>query len=77
MKKKYVKPEARLVKFELSEGIAACGVKLYMNLTEENSCPRNPIFQEFALTGDSAQCQSNPLTGYCYFTSTSNLLMNS
>lgn len=76
MKKKYVKPEARLVKFELSEGIAACGVKLYTNLTE-NSCPRNPVFEGFALAGDQESCQSYPLEGYCYFTSTSNLLMNS
>jgi hypothetical protein len=68
MKKKYVKPEAHFVKFELSEAIASCGVQLYQNHVE-NSCVKNGIFDAFSLTGDKS-CDV-PLNAYCYFTATS------
>ena len=69
MKKKYVKPEAHFVKFELSEAIASCGVQLYQNHVESSSCVKNDIFDGFSLTGDNS-CDV-PLNAYCYFTATS------
>lgn len=78
MKKSYVKPEVTLVRFELSEAIASCDVRFYENHTEQTNCKLNPLFEEYRdINFTSTEGCSVPIEGYCYFTSTYTMLMNS
>lgn len=83
MKLDYKKPELEFISFELNEAIASgCGLKVYNHATgtcQETTGQWNEIAGMVgANMTDDANC-SNPLDGYCYYTSngTGTFLFNS
>ena len=76
MKKNYEAPTFDVITYSLQEAIAAnCTVPKYINSGSASSCDKDPRFNGFDFgTGESCDY---PIDGYCYFTSTSNIVSTS
>lgn len=76
MKKNYEAPTFNVITYSLQEAIAAnCTVPKYINSGSASSCKEDPRFEGFDFgTGESCDY---PIVGYCYFTSTSNIVSTS
>lgn len=76
MKKNYKAPTFDVITYSLQEAIAAnCDVKKYPTFTNGDDNCMDPRFTGFDFgTGESCNA---PIDGYCYFTSTSNIVSTS
>lgn len=76
MKKNYEAPTFDVITYSLQEAIAAnCTVPKYINSGSASSCDEDPHFEGFDFgTGESC---NTPIDGYCYFTSTTNVVSTS
>lgn len=78
MKKPYVKPEIQVIRFTLSEAIAAssCVAQVYNHA--KDVCEKLPPFDmiDFNFGTGEQEC-SIPIDGYCYFTSTETMVFSS
>lgn len=76
MKKNYEAPTFNVITYSLQEAIAAnCTVPKYINSGSASSCDEDSRFESFNF-GKDEEC-SIWIEGYCYFTSTSNIVSTS
>ena len=76
MKKNYEAPTFDVITYSLQEAIAAnCTVPKYINSGSASSCKEDPRFEGFDF-GKGEDC-SIWIDGYCYFTSTTNVVSTS
>lgn len=70
MKREYTKPVVELVRFELNEAIAACDIKIYVDLNDGVSCRVNTLFGDSDFQ-DEVHCKKyEGFIGYCYYSAT-------
>lgn len=76
MKKNYKAPTFNVITYSLQEAIAAnCTVPYYINSGSASNCDIDPRFEGFDF-GTGEECNIR-FEGYCYFTSTSNIVSTS
>lgn len=76
MKEKYVKPEVELIEFELTEAIASCAAQV-ANWSDLTSCSLKEPFASLGNFGEGETQCTQPIKGYCYFTSTASMAFSS
>ena len=79
MKKNYEAPNFDIITYSLHEAIAAnCDVMLYNNFSNGDDTCKDPDLAPYAFSDIESQCDDGPIiTGYCYFTSTTNVVSTS
>ena len=70
MKREYTKPVVELVKFEMSEAIASCDVKIYVSpVKDTEGCKLNTVFEDINFFEAADNCADDRWPEkYCYYT---------
>ena len=79
MKKNYKAPTFDVITYSLQEAIAAnCTFKKYFNAGNGDADCEDPLFRDILFSDQETQCKDGPtITGYCYFTTNTNVVSTS